>query len=247
MKEPAKATIRREWWQIIESVSRIGDREILSRALIGRLFGWGTCLPDRLKPIFSVIEREIVFSEKQRKNGSKRWSMSKSGIMPTTEPTTEPSTEPTTEPSTEPSTGFQGAPAPACMPAPAPVRPSKNAPARNLNKPKKESLSKESDKKKPPFYPALPGLKGEYCTSLPPEYQSKWDEWELYYRERTRHKMPPTTAAKQIKKLLKYTPAEVDSIIDFSIENGYQGLFPERVNLHQSTVVLHKRKDNTGI
>ena len=235
MNEPAKATIRREWWQIIESVSRIGDREILSRALIGRLFGGGTHLPNRLKPIFSVIEREIVFTEKQRKNGSKRWSMPKSGIMPTTEPTTEPTT------------GFQGACVPGGAPASAPVRASENAGARSLNKPKKESLSKERDKKKPPFYPALPGLKGEYCTSLPREYQAKWDEWELYYRERTRRKMPPTTAARQIKKLLNFTPEQVAQTIDFSIERGYQGLFPERLALQPSTVVLHKRKDNTGI
>mgnify|MGYP003296404277 CR=1 FL=1 len=80
------------------------------------------------------------------------------------------------------------------------------------------------------------------------ERRTKWEEWEKYYLERNRRRMPATTAHRQIKELLKLTPEQMGKVIDFSIERGYQGLFYEKALAgHQSGVLQKSGKDFTGI
>ena len=80
------------------------------------------------------------------------------------------------------------------------------------------------------------------------ERRAKWEEWEKYYLERNRRRMPATTAHRQIKKLLELTPEQMGKVIDFSIERGYQGLFCDRILKEEPAVVLHPaKKDYTGI
>ena len=248
MNIPARVTIRKEWFELIAACRNVAERRQLAFALLERLFaGTPALLPEHLQPLFSAIEREIMLSEKNRRNIEKRWGTVQFGMIPSTIPSTIRRTEPSTVPSTIRRT------------EPAPAHP-KTAPAHDSNNTTRElennniinnKLKENRDKslqKKSSLYPVLPGLTGEYCDAFPQDYQSKWDEWEKYYRERNRRKMPPTTAYRQIKKLICYTPEEAALIIDFSIERGYQGLFYEKALPGHQPVVLQKSgKDFTGI
>ena len=60
-----------------------------------------------------------------------------------------------------------------------------------------------------------------------PEFKNTWKEWECY-RTETKKKLTPSTVKKQLKMLSEYTAPEAVVIIEKSIRNGWQGLFPER-------------------
>ena len=79
------------------------------------------------------------------------------------------------------------------------------------------------------------------------ERRTQWEEWERYYFERNRRRMPATTAHRQIKELLKLTPEQMSKVIDFSIDRGYQGLFYDRALKKPEVVLRPSGKDFTGI
>jgi hypothetical protein len=79
------------------------------------------------------------------------------------------------------------------------------------------------------------------------ERRTKWEEWEKYYFERNRRRMPATTAHRQIKELLKLTPEQMSKVIDFSIDRGYQGLFYDRALKKPEVILRPSEKDFTGI
>lgn len=80
-----------------------------------------------------------------------------------------------------------------------------------------------------------------YAQMLPEPYREKWIQWEKHRRQ-IRKKITPKSAEQQIKLLLQYNPKTAGEIIDNSIRNGYQGLFPPKYQPQQPN-----RKDNTGI
>lgn len=124
----------------------------------------------------------------------------------------------------------------------------------NEVKEKKESLQeslqpvKEKKKNSPPI-PPLKETKERvtktpvypYAQMLPEPYREKWLQWEQH-RKQIRKTLTPTSAAQQIKLLLQYNPKTAGEIIDNSIRNGYQGLFPPKYQPQHPN-----RKDNSGI
>lgn len=113
-----------------------------------------------------------------------------------------------------------------------------------------ESLQPVKEKKK--SSPPIPPLKETkervtktpaypYAQMLPEPYREKWIQWEQH-RKQIRKTLTPTSAAQQIKLLLQYDPKTAGEIIDTSIRNGYQGLFPPKYQPQQPN-----RKDNSGI
>lgn len=63
-----------------------------------------------------------------------------------------------------------------------------------------------------------------------PEWMNreKWAEWEQHRKE-IKKKLTPLTVKKQIKLLSNYIPI-YDLVIEQSIQNGWTGLFPEKVD-----------------
>jgi hypothetical protein len=53
-----------------------------------------------------------------------------------------------------------------------------------------------------------------------------WDEWAEYRRSEKKRPITKAAAKKQFNLLLRYTPSQQQVIIDNSIQNDYQGLFP---------------------
>ena len=80
-----------------------------------------------------------------------------------------------------------------------------------------------------------------YAQMLPEPYREKWIQWEKHRRQ-IRKKITPKSADQQIKLLTQYNPKTAGEIIDNSIRNGYQGLFPPKYRPQQPN-----RKDNSGI
>lgn len=80
-----------------------------------------------------------------------------------------------------------------------------------------------------------------YAQMLPEPYREKWIQWEKHRRQ-IRKKITPKSAEQQIKLLLQYNPKTAGEIIDNSIRNGYQGLFPPKYQPQHPN-----RKDNSGI
>lgn len=102
----------------------------------------------------------------------------------------------------------------------------KNSPPNPPLKETKETVSQDA-------YP--------YAQMLPEPYREKWIQWEKHRRQ-IRKKITPKSAEQQIKLLLQYNPKTAGEIIDNSIRNGYQGLFPPKYQPQQPN-----RKDTTGI
>ena len=59
-----------------------------------------------------------------------------------------------------------------------------------------------------------------------PEVMAKWREWEDFRRRIKGKKISVMAAARQIAMLASYEPAQAIAIIEQSIANDYQGLFP---------------------
>lgn len=66
-----------------------------------------------------------------------------------------------------------------------------------------------------------------------PQFQIAWTEWEKH-RAEMRHKLTPSTRAKQLKMLAKVGPATAAAMIHQSIEQGWQGLFPLKGDRQQA-------------
>jgi hypothetical protein len=74
-----------------------------------------------------------------------------------------------------------------------------------------------------------PAPKGEGLPPVPlslhaPEFLRAWAEWQTHRRE-IRHKLTPSTAAKQLAQLAGYGVAGAITSIERSIAGGWQGLF----------------------
>jgi len=55
-----------------------------------------------------------------------------------------------------------------------------------------------------------------------------WDEWVRFRHKEKRKKIGPMAAVKQQKLLVQYPPDVQQEIIDSSIMNSWQGLFPPK-------------------
>lgn len=60
-----------------------------------------------------------------------------------------------------------------------------------------------------------------------PEFKKMWDAW-VKYRIEAKKKLTPSTIEGQLNKLAKYPEDVAISTIRKSIDNGWQGLFPEK-------------------
>jgi hypothetical protein len=58
-----------------------------------------------------------------------------------------------------------------------------------------------------------------------PDFIDTWHEW-VKYRAETKHKLTKTTVIKQINKLAEHPPDTAVAMLNQSIENGWQGIFP---------------------
>jgi len=61
-----------------------------------------------------------------------------------------------------------------------------------------------------------------------PSFHKAWSDWVAYRKEK-RCALTPTTISRQIKLLEKHPPEMAIAIIEKSISNGWQGLFPDKV------------------
>lgn len=61
-----------------------------------------------------------------------------------------------------------------------------------------------------------------------PEFVEAWDRWKKY-RSEIRKPLRPTTTKAQLKKAAEYGAADAIKVIELSIENGWIGLFWERL------------------
>ena len=69
--------------------------------------------------------------------------------------------------------------------------------------------------------------KEEYNIALPfsEKFAEVWERWKTY-RTEIKHKLTASTEASQLKKLSAYSESDAIAMIEQSIENGWQGLFP---------------------
>jgi len=58
--------------------------------------------------------------------------------------------------------------------------------------------------------------------------EEAWQEWEEFRRLELRKRIGPIAARKQQKMLTQYPPPIQQYIIDQSIQNSWQGLFPPK-------------------
>ena len=59
-------------------------------------------------------------------------------------------------------------------------------------------------------------------------FKESWEEWNQYKREK-RSKLTPTSIKRQLAKLAKIKESDAIATINQSIENNYQGLFPDKI------------------
>lgn len=111
------------------------------------------------------------------------------------------------------------------------------------NKEKKEKKPPEKKEKKERIQKSR--VRESFANLLPDhllcsDVAAKWKEWEEY--RRTKRKPISLSAARiQMQLLKEFERKEVIEIIDFSIANDYQGLFPPK---HRP---IKTNKDHTGI
>lgn len=108
------------------------------------------------------------------------------------------------------------------------------------NRTREEKKREEKSKKKtplPPFeVPAVLDTK---------EFREVWGSW-VEYRRASRKSMTDQTAKSQLKKLAEYGPAIAAKTIELSIQNGWQGLFPEKINAERNGTTQRGGPDSGG-
>lgn len=82
----------------------------------------------------------------------------------------------------------------------------------------KNEKNVKNEKKKNTVFP--PSLKD-------PKFIEVWEEWKQHRTEK-KNKLTPTTIKKQLEMLSKYSIPVAIATIEKSIQNGWQGLFPEK-------------------
>jgi hypothetical protein len=97
---------------------------------------------------------------------------------------------------------------------------------------KKKTKNEKKTKKTTPLPPELDT----------PEFQKAWGEWEQHRKE-LKKTLTPSTTIKQLKMLAKHPVTTAIATIEISIQNGWQGLFPEKENdNNRQTTQANKRK-----
>ena len=75
-------------------------------------------------------------------------------------------------------------------------------------------------------------------TALPfgPGFASAWDDWIAYRREARHKAWSPRSIKTQLGQLGKLTESEAIEVINRSIANGWQGLFPEKAKTNGNEI-----------
>jgi hypothetical protein len=121
----------------------------------------------------------------------------------------------------------------------------KSTPVERALKPKatgaqqlKETKGKEIKEKKKENTPLLRdsfnGIHGEHQG-----LKEAWVKW-IRFRKEIKKPLAPSTIEGQIKKLEKFSPDVATVAIQNSIDNGWHGLFPDKVTPQQSQTTLSK-------
>lgn len=74
-----------------------------------------------------------------------------------------------------------------------------------------------------------------------------WTEWSQFRREEKKKPITESAARKQIQLLIKYNLEDQQRIIDNSIQNDYQGLFPLRSCPNERTQGLNQTRRSSAI
>ena len=73
-----------------------------------------------------------------------------------------------------------------------------------------------------------------------PLNQGAWEEWVEFRSTEKKKKIGPMAQRKQIQMLCSYPPAEQQAIIDNSIMNSWQGLFPPKQSKQPVVSTRHR-------
>jgi len=65
------------------------------------------------------------------------------------------------------------------------------------------------------------------------EFKLAWQEW-IQYKKESKKRMPPTTIKLQLKNLSKLSEHDAIEMIDYSITQGYTGLYPPPQDFHKA-------------
>jgi len=115
----------------------------------------------------------------------------------------------------------------------------------------KEYMNKEYEQDKPP----LPPKGGTVAKATKPKFDPKamtvpdalnadaWHEW-IEYRVDRRKPITQLSAKKQVAELAKYSHETQQQMVDTSIANGWQGLFPPKVNGNTMSAEAKAQRDN---
>ena len=102
------------------------------------------------------------------------------------------------------------------------------------NSPLHLPVRKEQENKKPSNANAQTDTREDFSDLIPvhlaadPDFLREWGEW-LDFRKKARKKVSRMAAARQLKLLGDYQPDDAIRIIETSITNDWQGLFPCKV------------------
>jgi hypothetical protein len=115
----------------------------------------------------------------------------------------------------------------------------------------KEYMNKEYEQDKPP----LPPKGGTVPKATKPKFDPKamtvpdalnadaWHEW-IEYRVDRKKPITQLSAKKQVAELAKYSHETQQQMVDTSIANGWQGLFPPKVNGNTMSAEAKAQRDN---
>lgn len=83
-----------------------------------------------------------------------------------------------------------------------------------------------------------------------PVNEEAWEEWKEWREKEKKIKIGPVAEKKQRKMLAQHPPCIQQEIIDHSIMNSYQGLFPPKVKplserSTRSTSLVHDLNDRS--
>lgn len=97
---------------------------------------------------------------------------------------------------------------------------------RREEKGREEEVEEEVEEKGSAYAPPFEGLLLE-----------KWNDWEKHRKEK-RSPITPTARKQQIKLLGGRPPNEAIEILDYSLTNGYTGLFPEKAKNNEHRIAI---------
>jgi len=77
--------------------------------------------------------------------------------------------------------------------------------------------------------------------------EEAWAEWVEFRSREKKVKIGPMAERKQRKLLAKYPPPIQQEIIDHSIQNSYQGLFPPKGGQSRELATTNRRTRHTSL